>query len=407
MSDKKSAKSFPKRQTLKLVVGICLIAAVLMLTRAYFLQHPPSDQPVNLTTTELGLNPATIIESVNTQLSPATGVWGENISSAFALPGTSGFWIQIRTSQATYIGELSTAGFKNEFILPLQIQGLRLFSDHSLLYFTASTNTTDAQLVGIERGVAENLLTLPAGSEFNSVFFEPDQKQFYFNIYDKNGRSKFQVLRQNGTPQDVADSSTYSQPQIMNVDVLNNTLYFRTVNGTAQTCYSLNLTSKQIGTKDCGAVQTTDDGFIYATNSPNLSALNSDFKGHILQTNTANGNQQFIKIGDAGDVFGNLTRNADRVAVIYSRIESEAGSLKVLPVAVHVYVISIRMLERSIEDLPSGTKQLALDGGLKVCMITSDSQAGQKLWQEPLEAGQSWQEVKLDICTQTCDYTAL
>jgi len=388
------------------VVGICLLAAILMLTRAYFLQHPPADSGINLVTTELGTNPATVIESVNTQLSPATGVWGENITSAFALPASSDFWLQVKTAQATYIGQLTSEGFKNEFILPLQIQGLRLFNDHSLLYFTASTNTADAQLVGIEKGAAENILTLPSGWEFNSVFFEPEQKQFYFNIYDKNG-SQFQLLRQNGAPQDVAESTTYSSPQIMNVDALTNTLYFRTLSGAAQTCYSLNLTSKQITTKSCAAITTTDDGFIYATNSPNFLALNVDFKGNILQTNTVNGNQQFIKIGEAGDVFGNLKRSADRLAVVYSRIESEAGALKVLPVAAHVYVISNRTLERSIEKLPAGIIQLALGGNLKVWAVTSDTDGDQQLWQEPTEIGQDWQEMNLDICAQGCGYTAL
>lgn len=403
MADKKSAKPFPKRQVLKLAVGACLLVAVLMLTRAYFLQHPPGSGGVNVITTELGTNPATIIESVDTSLTPASGVWGENVASAFALPASTGFWLQVKTSQATYIGELTTSGFKTEFILPLQIQGLRLFSDHSLMYFTTSTNTTDAQLVGIEKGVAENLFTLPSGSEFNSIFFEPEQKQFYFNIFDKNGRSKFQVMRQGSSPQDIADSTTYSQPQILNVDVVSNVLSFRA----GQVCYSLNLASKQVQTKDCGGVRTTDDGFIYTVNSPNVLALNVDFKGHILQTNTANGNQQFIRIGEAGDVFGNLTRSGDRLAVVYSRIETEAGILKVLPRAVHVYVISNRTLERSIEDLPADIKQLAIDASLKVWAVTSDAEGAQELWQEPLETGQDWQEMNLDICTQGCEYTAL
>ena len=83
MSDKKTAKSFPKRQTLKLVVGICLLAAVLMLTRAYFLQHPPSNETITLKTTELGINPATVIDSVNTELNQPSGAWGESIRSAF------------------------------------------------------------------------------------------------------------------------------------------------------------------------------------------------------------------------------------------------------------------------------------------------------------------------------------
>ncbi len=360
------------RSFLVILVILLLVLAIILIIRAAFLLK--TSEP-NILNSELGLpeNPPILLENL-----PETGntepgyIWGEDITKEIHKEA-----IILKNENQTFVLGTNEDELILELVLPANTKSFKWFDTSQFLFTTNLGSSKSSELVGLEDSVQKVFLTLPPGSDFESVLFDPVDDVFYASIIRSTQEQSIVRIDQSGRLLELGKLYEEGSVELTEVNAGSGRLSYVVSTGNDFGCYQFNLINKEITSTSCildpiyGIVNEIVDEELIET----VREISTD---EVLVT--ASEDEEYLLLGSYGQ------------KSLLLKLKEDARIIDI--------ILTTGEIERSIPSLPSMsiTSMSGIDD--RIILVGVNDFGDRQIY---LETESSWQLVELGICGVECE----